>query len=125
MGMRDLAPPDAGASYLGTYGFGPWAVWLMNQASELVALTPATLVRPASRPPRCPSCDWPMVRRPGAYKCYRHDEPVVLLDKLTADRAPQMDVLNRINEVLEMAYSKGVWNVYALDETLGPPLVPP
>ncbi len=114
-------PPDAGASYLGTYGFGPWTVWLMNRASELVAETLAELMK-SRRPPLCPACCLPMVRRPDAWKCYRHRghvdgeelPPTVVLDVFKPLRAPQIDVLRRTGDMLDTVYEDGEWKVRKL-----------
>jgi len=78
---------------LGTYGItGVWAGWLMSRgAGHLMAEPAGFLSRPESVP-RCPKilCALPMVRRPGSWKCYRHDEPVVILVPERFPRSPQL-----------------------------------
>ena len=65
---RPPPPPDAGSSYLGTYGFTAWTLWLLRRAPELLAETPKALTS-REMPPFCPECrPWNlrlMVRRPG------------------------------------------------------------
>lgn len=100
------APPDAGNSYLGMFTIrNPWVCWLIGQgAGELCAETMEELLAP-ERPPDCPECSaaavyfWQrvkMVRIPGAWKCYRHDLPVVIMDVPKLPRAPEGDVLSKL-----------------------------
>ncbi len=114
-------PPDASTSYLGTYGFGAWTVWLMNQASELVAETPTAMLR-GQPAPMCPvpDCHHGMVRRPGAWKCYRHQKfvdgavvlrSIVVVDKYEVAPAPDFDALAHVDDVLDMVYKDGGWKV--------------
>jgi hypothetical protein len=86
--------PRADSSYMGTYGLtNIWTGWLISQAPELAAQTPAALRTPEVTP-RCPSpCGWRMIRRPGAWKCYQHDPPVVIPDKLHLPHSPAITVI--------------------------------
>lgn len=91
----DSHAPATDNSYLGTYGItNIWTGWLISQAPHLVAETPAALLRPGATP-RCPDflCGAPMVRRLGAWKCYHHEKPVVLLEEVTLPRSPTIKVL--------------------------------
>ena len=111
---RPPPPPDAGSSYLGTYGFSPWTLWIMRHAPELVAETPAALTaREGHRP--CPDCRWPMARRPGGWKCYRHEPPIIVMEEPKFERAPKVDVLSRVNEALDIVYVDGEWRVRELN----------
>jgi hypothetical protein len=85
--------PLANSSYMGTYGLGNiWTGWLISKAPELIAETPEALLRPeAAR--RCPSCGQQMSRRPGGWKCYRHEPPIVILEEVRLPRSPQIDVI--------------------------------
>jgi len=114
-------PPDAGASYLGVYGFMPWTLWIMRHAPELVALTPKKLRQMVA--PLCPEGHWPskphrMMLRPGGWVCYRHPKwtedgpvecPVRLPFEPQFERAPDIDVLSRVNDVLDVVYEEGEW----------------
>lgn len=87
--------PAAPNSYLDTYGVGNiWTGWVISQAPELVAQTPAALLRPEA-PRRCPLCSQQMTRRPGGWKCYSpcHQQPVVILEKPTFPRSPTINAL--------------------------------
>jgi len=111
-GPASLVPPDAGASYMGFYGLGnPWTIWLLNAASELVAEVPSELVK--HEPSRsCPGCQHPMVRRPGAWRCYRHDEPITVLAPVRLEKAPMGKVLTRVGEMLDFQRDEwGNWKV--------------
>lgn len=93
-GSESHAPVEPN-SYLDTYGIsGIWTGWVISQAPELVAETPKALLRPEVAP-HCPDCGQPMVRRPGAWKCYsiRHKRPVVVLAKVVLPRSPSIRVL--------------------------------
>jgi hypothetical protein len=115
MNLRGPPPPDAGASYLGAYGFGPWTLWLMRHAPELVAQTPTALLR-GQAAPRCPLCRWPMVPRPGGWKCYRHDGKAVFVEQRPKfEKAPEVDVLSRVNEALDLVYDDGEWTVKPME----------
>lgn len=84
--------PVADASYLGTYGItGIWTGWLISRAAHLVAETPAKL-QSGEYPPMCPAGDHRMVSRLGAWKCYRHDDDVVVPKVTRLPRAPKVDV---------------------------------
>jgi hypothetical protein len=85
--------PVADRSYMGTYGMtGPWLAWLLNRAPHLVA-EPASFLQRRQMAPNC-HCGYPMVARPGAWKCYRHgEEPVVLVVQERFPRSPQASVL--------------------------------
>lgn len=91
-GSRDHEPV-ADNSYMGTYGIaGVWTGWLISQgAGHLVAESPAAL-QGGEYPPTCPSCPYKMVSRPGAWKCYRHDEPIVILKRIAFPRSPDIAV---------------------------------
>jgi hypothetical protein len=126
-----FTPPDAGASYLGTYGLANiWVAWIVGRAPELAAVTPAALRRPRAAPP-CPACQTVMVfrvssptkrdrrrrskgkaaarRRQGGacWKCYRHKEPIVVSAELATERAPDVDVLAKVGNgaVLDYVYA--------------------
>jgi len=61
---------------MAVYGLtGPWTGWLIGRAPHLVAEAASELTRPET-PQRCPNqkCRAAMVRRPGAWKCYRREE---------------------------------------------------
>ncbi len=105
-------PPDAGASYLGTYGFGVWSVWLMNRASELLAETPTAMLR-GQPAPMCPvpDCRHRMLRLPGVWKCYRHEEVVRVPVRFKPSPAPDFDVLAHVDDTLDMVYKDGEWEV--------------
>ncbi len=84
--------PIANRSYIGTYGItGVWLAWLMGRAPHLVA-EPAGFLMRAEVAPHC-HCGALMVRRPGAWKCYRHEEPVVSSIAERFPRSPQLGVL--------------------------------
>ena len=89
--------PVADASYLGTYGItGIWTGWLISRAAHLVAETPAKL-HSGEYPPMCsrshPDGGHQMVSRLGAWKCYRHDDDVVVPKVTRLPRAPAIDVV--------------------------------
>lgn len=81
---------------MGVYGISNrWTSWLISKAPELVAETSKFLQRPM-HPPRCLadlSSNHVMVRRPGAWKCYRHEEPFVIEDRPSFSKAPGVDAL--------------------------------
>lgn len=83
--------PIADRSYMGVYGLmGLWTGWLIGQgAGEIVAQPPTYLQRPET-PPLCPKCGERMVRRPSTWKCYRHDEPVVMRADIPLPRSPHV-----------------------------------
>ncbi|OFW63655.1 MAG: hypothetical protein A2Y74_04460 [Actinobacteria bacterium RBG_13_63_9] len=88
--------PIADDSYMGIYGLGNiWTGWIMSQAPHVVAEPPAYLQRHETAP-RCPECDWPMVRRVGCWKCYRlaHEETVVVMEDLHLPRSPRLRVID-------------------------------
>lgn len=90
-----------GATYLDVYGVGNvWTGWIMSQAPDAVAKTPGEL-QTVERAPRCPKCDYPMVRRVGCWKCYRlaHEETVVVPEDLELPRAPRCRPI--VRELLE------------------------
>jgi hypothetical protein len=85
--------PIADNSYMGTYGItNPWTGWIMGQAPHLVAETPAMLLRPEA-PPRCPECGADMHRRIGAWKCYHHEEPVIVPETLDLPCSPRVKAM--------------------------------
>lgn len=87
--------PIADRSYLGVYGLtNPWAPWVMNRASHLLAKR-AKDWRVAEVAPRCPNamCGMTMVRRPGAWKCYHHDPPIETPEALELPRSPVANVV--------------------------------
>ena len=95
-------PPDAGVSALGHWTLAsPMVVWMLTHAPDLLACRPKALVsrRGVLRCP--PPCYKAMVRRPGAWKCYRHDPPYVREDGDPYERAPELDVLGRTGELLD------------------------
>ena len=88
-------------SYVATYGLtNVWTGWLISRGyAEIVALPPSAMFKP-ERAPRCPACvkeavDIRMVRRPGGWKCYHHDPPAVVADRLDLPRTPRANVLPR------------------------------
>lgn len=109
---------DAGASYFGVYGMvNVWTAWLLSRSPELLARTPRQLRR-SEPPPRCRQvergnvCNAPMVlrtmakpkadrrkrskkskaerRRAGGivWKCYRHEQTVVVAARFDIDGSP-------------------------------------
>ena len=103
-------PPDAGHSYLGKYGLigNPWAVWLLQQ-SELLAIDSGRFTNGRVRPPLCPKSLLPphrMVWRPGAFKCYQHDKPVVVPIKVTYAKAPRFDALKATGKMLDYVWDE-------------------
>lgn len=86
--------PIADRSYMGTYGVtGLWLGWLMSRAPHLAA-EPAGFLMQREVAPVCRQCPYRMVRRPGAWKCYRHgEEPVVVVINERFPRSPQVSVL--------------------------------
>ena len=90
--------PITGNSYLETYGIGNiWTGWLISRAPELAAETPEVLLRP-EKPRFCPVCPGSqlMARRPGGWKCYRHEPPVVILEEARIPRVLEMDALRTV-----------------------------
>ena len=88
--------PIADNSYLGTYGLrNIWTGWIIGQAPELIAETPEALLRPES-PRRCPGCPEQMVRRPGGWKCYHHEPPLVILEEVRLPRTAQVNAMRCI-----------------------------
>jgi hypothetical protein len=81
---------------MGTFGIGNiWTGWLISQKPELVA-EGADILQRYETPPRCPECDWPMVRRPGCWKCYRvehEDKPVIVMEDAHLPRSPRLKVI--------------------------------
>ena len=93
------SPPPR--SYMGVYGItNPWAGWLISKAPELVAETSKFLQRPMPSP-RCPRGEHAMVRLPGTWKCYRHEEAVVIEDRPSFSKAPVVDALGAVEGVSE------------------------
>ena len=91
-GLRAFQDP----SYLSTYGVtNPWTCWLLAQQSELVAEDAASFSVSNVAAPKCPKprCRQRMSWRPGAYKCYRHDPPIVIAVEATLPVAPEFDAL--------------------------------
>ena len=129
-----FTPPDAGATYLGTYGVGNvWVSWLVSKAPEVAASTPLDLQRYQRRAPRkCPICSHPMVVRLQApakrdrrhrskakaaarrqaqgqvWKCYRHEPPAMVPIRIDYDAipAPDVDVLAKVGRgaILDYVY---------------------
>ena len=87
--------PVADRSYMGTYGItGVWAGWLISRGVGHLIAEPAGFFQRAESHPVCPECEYRMVRRPAAWKCYRHgDDPVVLPITERFPRSPQVRVL--------------------------------
>ena len=89
--------PVADSSYMGTYGItGVWAGWLISRGAGHLMAEPAGFFQRAEIAPTCPihQCSYRMVRRPGAWKCYRHGaEPVTIPVPERFPRSPQMRVL--------------------------------
>ena len=126
--MNELSEPapDAGASYLGHYGFSAWTVWVLNRASWLLSESPSKFQRNSNPPPVCPeSPAFPtfdvhrMIPRPPFWKCYRHmraREPidVVLPMVLTLESAPRCAVLSRTGEMLDLVFDDGEWQLVAV-----------
>ena len=82
--------PAAERSYMAVYGLtGPWTGWLIGRAPHLVAEAASELTRPET-PQRCPNqkCRAAMVRRPGAWKCYRREEHEETIAVLVPERFP-------------------------------------
>lgn len=87
--------PIADGSYLATYGItGIWSGWIMAHAAEILAETPAAL-QEVERRPRCPSCEMSMVLRADGWKCYRHDELVVVPIVPRLPRSPALTVIGQ------------------------------
>lgn len=88
-----------------------WVVWLLRKEPALLAEDAAVLTRSRmGAPPACPKAkDTPRHRmswRPGACKCYRHGEPVVIPIEPKMERAPRGDVLLRIDEALDYQWDE-------------------
>ena len=45
-----------------------------------------------------------MLWRPGAWKCYGHDEPIVVSIEMVIESAPEGDVLSRTGEMLDWVW---------------------
>lgn len=120
--LREGIPPDAGASYLGTYGFGnAWTVWLTRKHPDLVAQPPSRMHEreEGDRRPECPHppCRHRMVLRGSVWKCFRHGDRVFeLKPALELERAPDIDVLSMVGrgEILEGFYKDGRWQAVAI-----------
>lgn len=86
--------PTADRSYLGTYGMtNPWTWWIAGRASHLLAEPPsAWMTREVA--PRCSDCGELMVRRPGMWKCYRHLEPLMVVERDRFQRSPHLSVVS-------------------------------
>ena len=90
--------PVADSSYLGTYGLAGniWTGWLISiGAGHIVAEHPGFISRYVV-PEKCPDshCGASMVARPGAWKCYRHEEAIVVPMVVKLPRSPDLQVLD-------------------------------
>lgn len=86
--------PVADNSYLGTYGItGLWTGWLISRGEGHVVGEGADFLQRYEWA-KCPApfCEQRMVRRPGAWKCYRHKEPVVVVVPDRLPRSPRVKV---------------------------------
>lgn len=86
--------PIADRSYLGTFGItSAWIGWISNTAGHLLAM-PVSEWNKREVGPRCPDvyCRAMMVRRPGAWKCYRHGSPIVTQERDTMPGTPDVKV---------------------------------
>lgn len=128
-----LPPPDAGASYLGTYGLGnAWTAWLLAHEPNLLASPPSALTRTdVGAPPLCDAvrervidnewrkspepddlCEQPMLYRPGAWCCYRHEVTVRLpiaakfeeATILDGNDQPIRDVTKLLSDVVDVMF---------------------
>lgn len=107
-------------SYLSTYGVtNPWTAWLLRYDSAIVALDADAITRRPLRALTCLRHKVPkrMSYRPGAWKCYDHAEPVVVLIKPTIPEAPRINALAMINDMLDYQYDPldGRWHVVPLE----------
>ncbi len=89
--------PVADRSYMGVYGItGVWTGWMMSRGAGHLVAEPASFLQSREVAPECPRfpCPYRMVRRPGAWKCYRHgEEPVVTPIVERVPRSPRVKVL--------------------------------
>lgn len=111
---RPEPAPAADGTYFGAYGItNPWVAWLIRRAPNLVARTPDRMLVAAPIVPSCPDqdCSKPMVSRPGAWCCYRHDETIRVLIEDKFERAPDVDVLSRVQQPLDAVLVNGKWKV--------------
>lgn len=114
-----MTEPDP--SYLSTFGItNPWTIWLLGADSALVAYDADAITRRPLKVPDCPgSHKIPkrMSYRPGAFKCYDHPEPVVVLIKPEIPRAPNVNALALTGKMLDYQYDHetGRWHVVPLE----------
>lgn len=92
LGSEDHAPL-ADRSYVGVYGItGVWSGWLLSRGASALLAESATDLQRSEIGPLC-GCGNRMVRRPAAWKCYRHKEPVVVVIEEWLPRSPALVVL--------------------------------
>ena len=101
-------------SYLSVYGItNPWTAWLLARQSELLAEDATSFYRGQIVPPLCPGPHRPFVKpprmhwRPGAFKCYLHDEPVEISIDAEFEPAPDIDVLSKLDKMLDYVWDPG------------------
>lgn len=97
--MGELTPAGD-RSYLGHYGLvgNAWAVWLLNQQSEMLADDASLFSKGRVVPPYCPRHGFARVRmhwRPGFFKCYQHEPPFEIRIEPRIEPAPDFDALGR------------------------------
>jgi len=114
-----LIPPAGGETYMGVYTLAnPIVAWLIGLAPEIVAEPAERLRRGGDTPPRCPieECGARMHYRPGAWRCYQHDETVTVAVRPHYAPAPRGDVLSRASEMLDYVYSdEEGWHIEAIE----------
>lgn len=103
-------------SYLSTYGItNPWSAWLVGADSSVLSYTVNELVHQPIDIPFCPdplgehAQPIRMLYRPGAWKCYQHDSPVMIPIETQIERAPEIDVLSRTDKMLDYRWNPGLF----------------
>ena len=112
-----MSPVSRDPSYLSVYGItNPWTVWLLARQSELLAEDATSFHQGQIVAPLCPSPEhrmsWGskvprMNWRPGAFKCYLHEEPVEVSIDAEFERAPELDVLSKTDKMLDYVWDPG------------------
>ncbi len=97
-------------SYLSTYGItNPWAVWLLGKQPEMLSEDARSFSQSDIAPPYCPQ-HFAQIRmhwRPGAYKCYFHEPPFEIAIEHEYDKAPKLNVLDKLEKTLDYRWNPG------------------
>lgn len=84
--------PIADRSFLAAYGIANvWAWWIANQGAGHLLARPFGDLHHVGDVPVCPESvvePHKMIRRPGGWKCYRHEQAVVLMDEYAIPPTP-------------------------------------